>query len=384
MDVPVAISLPSELAGFPDPADPAALAAHLATIDVPLSGDGRTTFLYAGPADRVALKHWMDEFPPLPAFTNVSGTDLWYLTVTLPEGSRIEYKIDVVRDGRHHLILDPLNPDRARDPFGSNSVVAGPGYQRPAWTRPQPGVPTGRLEELEVASAALGGTRAVQVYLPAGYPQRAGHPLVVAHDGSDYLAYAALRTVLDNLIHAGEIESVVVALVDPGHRNREYTGDARHADFLADELLPALEGGFALDARPDRRALLGASLGGVASLHAAWRHPRVWSRLLLQSGSFVTALGGRYHRGRVFAPVVAFMGRFLADPGPPPERAYLSCGRYDGLAADNRRMSAVLADLGVAVTYEEVLDGHNWENWRDRLRAGLTALFPGPVPPPPG
>jgi enterochelin esterase family protein len=31
------------------------------------------------------------------------------------------------------------------------------------------------------------------------------------------------------------------------------------------------------------------------------------------------------------------------------------------------------------VKYEEARDGHNWENWRDRLRAGLTWLFPGPV-----
>ena len=29
--------------------------------------------------------------------------------------------------------------------------------------------------------------------------------------------------------------------------------------------------------------------------------------------------------------------------------------------------------------YEEARDGHNWENWRDRLRSGLSWLFPGPL-----
>ena len=27
----------------------------------------------------------------------------------------------------------------------------------------------------------------------------------------------------------------------------------------------------------------------------------------------------------------------------------------------------------------EARDGHNWENWRDRLREGLAWLFPGPL-----
>jgi enterochelin esterase family protein len=30
------------------------------------------------------------------------------------------------------------------------------------------------------------------------------------------------------------------------------------------------------------------------------------------------------------------------------------------------------------VRYVEARDGHNWENWRDRLREGLSWLFPGP------
>jgi enterochelin esterase family protein len=31
------------------------------------------------------------------------------------------------------------------------------------------------------------------------------------------------------------------------------------------------------------------------------------------------------------------------------------------------------------VRYVEAADGHNWENWRDRLREGLSWLFPGPL-----
>jgi enterochelin esterase family protein len=27
----------------------------------------------------------------------------------------------------------------------------------------------------------------------------------------------------------------------------------------------------------------------------------------------------------------------------------------------------------------EARDGHNWENWRDRLREGMSWTFPGPL-----
>ena len=38
-----------------------------------------------------------------------------------------------------------------------------------------------------------------------------------------------------------------------------------------------------------------------------------------------------------------------------------------------------LRQHGIEVRYEEVRDGHNWENWRDRLQSALTWLFPGPL-----
>ena len=42
-------------------------------------------------------------------------------------------------------------------------------------------------------------------------------------------------------------------------------------------------------------------------------------------------------------------------------------------------MVPLLHEHGVEVRYAEVRDGHNWENWRDRLRDGLSWTFPGPL-----
>jgi enterochelin esterase family protein len=40
-------------------------------------------------------------------------------------------------------------------------------------------------------------------------------------------------------------------------------------------------------------------------------------------------------------------------------------------------MLPLLQEQGISVRYTEARDGHNWENWRDRLRDGLSWLFPG-------
>ena len=280
--------------------------------------------------------------------------------------------------GRRRLLLDHLNPRRARDPFGTNSVVTGPLYERPDWSLPQAGVPAGTVEHFDIDSAAFGDTRRAGLYLPAD-PGTEPLPLVVAHDGSEYVEFAALAVVLDNLIARGELPPVACVLSDPQDRTREYTGDDRQADHLVNEVVPTVRERVAVDS--GRLVALGASLGGVASLHAAWRYPGVFSGLICQSGSFVTRLGGPYRRGPVFAPVVEFMAAFAANPGDLPPRVHLSCGRFDGLIGDNRIFAQQLRDLGVDVVSETVPDGHNWENWRDRLRAGLVYAITGNVGP---
>ena len=39
----------------------------------------------------------------------------------------------------------------------------------------------------------------------------------------------------------------------------------------------------------------------------------------------------------------------------------------------------MLQQSGMQVRFSESRDGHNWENWRDRLREGLSWLFPGQI-----
>ena len=285
---------------------------------VPIQGEGLTTFVFVGEADRVDLDHWIYGLPGTQPFDRVTGTNVWHLSMDLPAESRIEYKLGVTRNGHRETILDPLNPRRAHDPFGANSVCSTEGYRTPEWAGADPDSRPGSMEHLEIDSTALGSRRTVRVYLPARFRPGRKYPLLVVHDGSDYLRYSSLQHVLDNLITRLEVAPLIVALTDPGNRLKEYAADPRHARHITEEVLPLLADRYPLVDEPGGRGLMGASLGAVASLSTAWMHPGTWGRLMLQSGSFAFTDIGKTRRGPMFEPVVTWMNRFRSDPGNLP------------------------------------------------------------------
>jgi len=345
----------------------------------PLVDPGQVTFVYRGKADEVHLRRWISGFNTSLPMQALEGTDLWALTMELPGKSRFEYKFEVVRDGDRSLLLDALNEVVAHDPFGANSVCQGFGYKRPGWTLQDPDARSGTLSSLQVDSKAFGGSREVQVYLPARYRASRRYPLLVVHDGPDYVRYAELKTVLDNLIHGLEIPAMIVALTQSPDRLVEYTGDPRHARFIAEELVPALSEKLPLVNESGARCLMGASLGGVATLHTASKYPGLFGQLLLQSGSFAFSDLGHHQKGPVFDPVVRFVNEYRKRPFALANKIYLSCGIYESLIYENRSLVPLLQAQGMQINFEEARDAHNWENWRDRLRTGLTWLFPGPL-----
>jgi enterochelin esterase-like enzyme len=361
------------------PRDPALIDRFLARYTVPIVEGARCTFLYRGDADQVYLVHRTVGLPDPIGLRRLHGTDLWYVVIELPEGSRFEYQLEVARGGQRERINDPLNPRLSHSPVGSSSVCYARGYEVPEWTRPDPDARPGSLIDLVVPSRALRRDCPVTVYLPARFRRTARYPLLIVHDGSDYLRYAAVKTVLDNLIHRLDVAEIVVAFSSPGDRLTEYANSAAHARYLTAELVPRLEAELPLAGTPVGRCLMGASFGAVAALSAAYRYPRSYGSLLLQSGSFVfTDIGHDHGGGPVFEPVVKFVNRYRAAPRRVADRVFVSCGVYEPLIVRNRSMVPTFEAAGMAVRYVEARDGHSWENWRDRLREGLSWIFPGP------
>lgn len=353
--------------------------AFIAANEFPIVDPRGVTFVYRGEARSVQLRSFVWGLPTSQPLERLEGTDLWLLRIELPQQSRLEYKFDVDSDHVKGWILDPLNASAAMDPFGANSVCRSWGYERPAWTLPDPDARQGSIEEIMFTSAALGGQRPVRLYVPARFRRTRQYPLLIVHDGDDFLRFADLKVVLDNLIHRMEIAPLVCALTQSPDRLKEYAADPAHAKFLTEELLPHLESRLPLIGTPAGRGLMGASFGGVASLSTAWRYQGVYGKLLLESGSFAFSDIGKHRRGPVFDPVADFVNEFRKDPVVPAQQLFISCGIYESLIYENRSLIAFLQDKRMQVRYREVRDGHNWENWRDRLQDALSWLFPGPL-----
>lgn len=345
----------------------------------PIIEGERATFLYRGDVDEAWLRHRVVGLPDPMALERIGESDLWTVTTVLPEGSRVEYQIEIRKGESYERFNDPLNSRLAHSPMGSSSVCAAVGYRVPDWVSFDPEARAGELVDEVVSSKALRRDQPVQVYLPARFNRAQRYPLLVVHDGPDYLAYTAMKTVLDNLIHRLDVDPLVAVFVPPGDRLKEYPNHAPHARFIARELVPLLSDQLPLINTPEARALMGSSFGGVASLSTAARFPGFFGALMLQSASLVsTDIGFDHGGGPAFDPVVTFVNGFREKPHQVVDRIYMTCGVYEPLITPNRSMVPVLRHTGTRVHYKESRDGHNWENWRDGLGDGLAWLFPGP------
>ena len=344
---------------------------------VPLVEPGALTFLWFGDAQRVEILRWIYAGVDRHAFSRVPGTDIWHLRLPVEDRGRFEYKLGVLRHGYEEWILDPLNPNRAGDPFGENSVARTLGYAQPEWSLDR-GAPRGRMETLSVDSAVFGHRRSESIYLPHGYDRDRPYPLVIVHDGSDYNDFAALTVSLDNLIEAGDIPPLVAVLIQTHDRMGEYPRGRRHARYVARELLPAIQAGYAVSTDFRDRVLLGASLGAVAALSTAYRYPGTFGGLVLKSGSFVldrAKLRSRPHP--VFEHTARLVDVLKRARGLDGVRAFVSTGELEGLASDNRALAGLLRDRGIEVLFQSSWDGHHWHNWRDQLRDALVWVLGG-------
>jgi enterochelin esterase family protein len=340
----------------------------LAEHDFPIVEPGQATFLFRGAADAVSLRPMIAGFPGTHHFAALNGHDVWWLALALPDGARLEYKLEVQREHHAEWVNDPLNPITTTNPFGTNSVCRAYGYRVPDFAEIHEGTPNGSFEDQWIGSR-LGGDRKVTVYLPDGLDRSHRYPLLFVHDGGDYLTYGSMALVLDNLIHWKVIPPVIAAFSWPGDRLHEYAANPAHADFVVEEALARIEQEYPIS---DHRLVMGASLGAVAALHTAWKHNDAFNGLLLQSGTFAQTPGWGSAQA-ILGPIADLLHRL--EPSNLPRQVYLSCGTYERMIGENRYMSQRLQKAGLRVKYSESRDGHTWEAWRDRLSEGLSWLL---------
>jgi enterochelin esterase-like enzyme len=340
--------------------------ALLASERIPFILGDRVAFLYRGQARSV---RWVGDFtawqggPPLPG-RQVGQSDIWVAYATFPTAARLEYRI--VLDGRE-AVLDPANPLQQWGGFGPNSVVAMPDFVFPQEVIPRDGVSPGSMgPPAALGSANLGYTVNYQVYTPAHYEGLGQLPVIYVTDAHEYAdpRMGNMPTVLDNLIADGTIKPILAVFIDPrdpetgrNRRESEFLANPDYAAFIAEELVPRIDRSYRTDPAPDRRAILGASYGGVNAAYCGITYPQVFHLVAMQSPAFPDH--GIYEA--------------YASVDRLPLKVFLSTGHpWD---FDARPMKRILEDRSYPLRYMEVPEGHSWGQWRSQLDDLLIYFF---------
>jgi len=238
---------------------------------------------------------------------------------------------------------------------------------------PQKGVPQGTLTKIpKWKSKVFAGTeRDWWIYVPAQYKADKPAAVMVFQDGHDYARTTGnwrVPTVFDNLIHKGDMPVTIGVFINPGHNgkykpqnpwrvsNRSFEYDTlsdQYARFLLEEILPEVGRKYNLTDDPNRRAICGASSGGICSWTVAWERPDAFRKVLSTIGSFTNIRGGHAYPN------------FIRKTARKPIRVWLQDGRNDldnvhgSWPIANERMAAALKYQGYDYKFVYTDGAHN-------------------------
>lgn len=241
-------------------------------------------------------------------------------------------------------------------------------------SRPQPGVPQGKIFQFDLTSSAkfYPGTKStITVYVPAEYSPDKPACLCVGLDGPNY----SPQTVFDNLIFKKQMPVTVGVFVSSGTVTKPGTNEPVRFDrsfefdsvndtfvqFLADEVLPAVEKRLTPDGQPIRlsadpndRMIYGASSGGVCAWTAAWLRPDLFRRVFTAIGTYVGMRGADGYT------------TLVRKTEPKPIRIFLQDGAqdawnplFDNWYTQNRSLEESLSFAGYDVNHAWGTLGHD-------------------------
>ena len=324
--------------------------------------DTMAHFFYTGNVQSVSVPGDATGWDPgEDIMSQIEGTNFWYFTSTYENDARLDYKY--VTNGSN-WILDPRNPNAVSGGYGPNSELAMPAYVQPPEIEYYPSMPHGSIFDTLFFSSALANSRHVKVYMPPDYEQeQQEYPVILFHDGLDYLSLADTKNVLDYLIDNDLIDPVIGVFVPAVNRNEEYHGNLKeeYTEFIVAEVMGWVDNKYRTLTDPKFRAMAGASDGGNISLWIGMNHPEVFGKVAAYSSNVITEISSTFQNGPVLDLDI-----------------YLDIGTYDisiliPMVHDFRN---ILETKGYNYLFYEWHEGHSWGNWRAHIDNALQFFFP--------
>ncbi len=188
-------------------------------------------------------------------------------------------------------------------------------------------------------------------------------------DGQGYLDEGNFKAILDDAIHGGMIEPVLVVFIDSrnphkpeeNRRNSEFMCNTKYAGFFASELIPTISRDLPVSLSRDDRVILGVSFGGLNAACFGLALPELFSGIAMQS----PASGDHLEVVR----------KLYEEREPLPLKMFISVGSRNDNTGAVKRFNKTLQDKGYDVTFIKVVGQHDWNNWTPLLDDVLLTFF---------
>jgi predicted alpha/beta superfamily hydrolase len=256
----------------------------------------------------------------------------------------------------------------------------------------------GKLHLHELRSGIFRNTRFLRVWLPPDYEKGGGtrYPVLYLNDGQNlFEASTAFGGVhwqvgetATRLISEKKIRPLIIVGIDNAGKNRarEYlpyksrdpkvlvVQGTSYPNFLKREVMPLVEGRYAVLTGPKNTGLGGSSLGGLITLYTQLASPGIFGRLLIESPSLFVANRKILTESRKFRawPSRLFLGMGTQEVGNPE--------KDERVTNDARELAKILIDakLGEEWLKVRIEEGatHSESAWAARFPEALEFLFP--------
>ena len=271
-------------------------------------------------------------------------------------------------------------PQRRRGGFGG-PIELGPDdvavYDAPPeGFKSERDVPHGKLEMVEYESKTVGTTRKMNVYTPPGYTADKKYPVLyllhgIGGDETEWQRFASPNSILDNLIADGKAVPMIVVMPNGrAQKNDRAEGNvmatapafAVFEKDLLNDVIPAIESKYSVDASREKRAIAGLSMGG--------------------GQSFNFGLGN--------LDTFAWVGPFSAAPNTMPadqlipdvdaakaklKLLWISCGNKDGLIGISQNVHQFLKKNEIEHVWHVDGHGHDPQHWSSSLYWFAQSVF---------
>jgi enterochelin esterase-like enzyme len=229
---------------------------------------------------------------------------------------------------------------------------------------------------IEYDSKTVGTTRKMQVYTPPGYSKDKKYPVLyllhgIGGDETEWERFATPDVLLDNLLAEQKVVPMIVVMPNGrAQKNDRAEGNvmntapafARFERDLLDDVIPAIEARYAVQADREHRALAGLSMGGGQSLNFGLAHLDTFAWV----GGFSSA------------PNTKPPAELLPDPAAATRQLkllWLACGNKDGLIRISQGVHAHLKDKGVPHVWHVDGHAHDATEWKNNLYFFVQHIF---------